>query len=261
METMKKGVQDSLRYIPLLQELVKRDFKMKYKRTYLGMLWSMLDPLLHMLVITIVFSQLLGRDIQYFAVYVMTGRLALTFFVQAANGGVSSFVGGGLYIKSVKMPLYMLPLSKAVSALINEALSLLALAFIIWITGAGFKWTILLLPVPIFYIFLFSFGMGMALATWMVFFRDTSHLFGVVTTLLQFLTPVFYSADSVPVNFQWIFQINPLYHFVTMMRKLVMYGTLPTLIDHLICVSCCAAALLVGAAVYRNGRNKFILHL
>ncbi|MCL2030938.1 MAG: ABC transporter permease [Oscillospiraceae bacterium] len=261
MEAIRKGLRDSARYIPLLREMVKRDFKMKYKRSYLGIVWSLLDPLLHMLILALVFSQLLGRDIQFFPVYIMTGRLIFTFYSQATNFCLTSITGGKLYIMSVKMPLYMLPLSKTISALVNEALSLLALLFMMLITGAPFHWTALMFPVPVLYVFLFSFGLGMALSAWMVFFRDLGHLYSVFTTLLMFITPMFYSADIYPQQYLWAFKLNPLYHFVQMFRNIVLYGHLPPLTDHAICAAYCAGALIVGAAAFKKGKNRFVLYL
>lgn len=260
-ETIRRNLQETVRYLPLLRELIKRDFKMKYKRTYLGILWTLLDPLLHMMVILIVFSQLIGRNIQYFAAYVMTGRLMVQFFSQASGYCVNSFVGGGLYIKSVKMPLYMLPLSKTISALINKGIAMIILVFIIFFTGIELRPMMLLFPIPVLYAFLFSYGIGLAFGTWMVFFRDVGHLHGVLTTLLHFLTPTFYSVDIIPPNYQWIINSNPIYHFATMMRNLVMYGNMPTLTDHMICAMFCAGALIMGIAAFQKGKNTFIMHL
>ena len=261
METVKKNISENVKFLPLLGELIKRDFKMKYKRTYLGVLWTLLDPLLHMLVIIIVFSQLLGRDIPHFAAYVMTGRLIVQFFIQATGFCITSFVGGGLYIKSVKMPLYMLPLSKTISALINFAIALIVLVPILIASGVELRLMALLFLVPVLYAFLFSFGIGLALGTWMVSFRDVSHLHGVLATLLFFLTPIFYPIEIIPQSYLWIIQSNPLYRFADMMRNLVIYGSFSTLNDHLICIVCCAVALILGITVFQKGKNSFILHL
>jgi ABC-type polysaccharide/polyol phosphate export permease len=261
MGAIKKGIGESVRFLPLLRELIKRDFKMKYKRTYLGILWTLLDPLLHMLVIIIVFSQLLGRDIQFFAAYVMTGRLMVSFFTQTTGFCIGSFVGGGMYIKSVKMPLYMLPLSKTISALINFGIALIVLAPILYFSGVQLRLMMLLFPLPILYAFVFSYGFGLALGTWMVYFRDVSHLHGVLATLLFFLTPIFYPIEIIPQNFLWVIQSNPLYHFVTMMRNLIMYGSIPSLTDHLICTAFCVGAMILGISVFRKGKNAFILHI
>ena len=261
MERIKKGLQDTVKYLPLLRELIKRDFKMKYKRTYLGVLWTLLDPLLHMLVIIIVFSQLLGRDIEHFAAYVMTGRLVVNFFTQATGFCISAFVGGGLYIKSVKMPLYMLPLSKTISALINTALSMIVLALILVFTGVHLRPMALLFFIPVLYAFVFSYGFGLALGTWMVFFRDVSHLHNVFTTLLFFLTPIFYQIDIIPPSYMWLMRSNPLYHYVTMLRNLVVYGNMPALADHMICTAFCVGAMIMGIAAFRKGKNTFIMHL
>jgi ABC-2 type transport system permease protein len=261
MEAIKAGLRDTVKYLPLLRELIKRDFTMKYKRTYLGILWTLLDPLLHMLVIIIIFSQLVGRDIQHYAAYIMTGRLTVQFFTQASGFCVNAFVGGGLYIKSVRMPLYMLPLSKTVSALINKLIALIILFFVILFTGVPFQPLMLFFPIPIMYTFLFSFGFGIALGTWMVFFRDVGHLHGVLATMLFFLTPIFWPIEIVPQNFMWIVKANPMYHFVTMMRNFVMYGNMPTTTDHMICAAFVIGALILGATAYNRGKNSFILHI
>jgi ABC-type polysaccharide/polyol phosphate export permease len=261
MEAFRKNAGQFRKYLPLLREMIKRDFRMKYKRSYLGILWTLLDPLLHMLVILLVFSQLFARDIQYFAAYVLTGRIIFQFFSQATNFCLGSVTGGKLYVTSVKMPLFMLPLSKTVSALINESLALICLLFVLVITRVELHVTALLFPIPLFYIFIFSFGFGMALASWNVFFHDTQHLYGAFSTLLWFATPIFWHIDIIPENLIWLIKLNPAYHFVTMFRAMVINGQMPDFSDHLICITFCAAALIIGTTVFNKTKNRFILHL
>jgi ABC-type polysaccharide/polyol phosphate export permease len=227
----------------------------------LGILWTLLDPLLNMIVLTVIFSTLFGREIANFPVYLMSGRMIFTFFSQGTGFCLTSISGGGLYIKSVKMPLFMLPLSKVLSALINDILSLIALFAIMLLTGADFYWTIVLFPLPVLYTMLFSLGVGMMLAAWVVFFNDVSYLYSILITLLMFCTPIFYQDTIYPENVAWLFKSSPIYRFVQMFRDVIMNGAVPELSAHLICLAWCAGALVIGGLVFRKSKEKFILYL
>jgi ABC-type polysaccharide/polyol phosphate export permease len=249
------------RYRFLLWQLIQRDFKSKYKRSVLGVLWTLLNPLLTMIVLTIVFSNLFRFDIPNFPVYLLSGQIVFGFFSEATNTSMVSVIAGGGMIKKVYIPKYILPLSRVLSSLVNLLLSLLAFLLVIWITRAPMYWTIVLLPIPLFYVFLFSLGVGMLLSAATVFFRDLSYLYGIVLTAWTYLTPIFYPATIIPENLRFILALNPLAHFIQYFRNVTLYGILPNLWQNIVCLSCGCVALLLGTYVFMRNQDQFILYI
>lgn len=258
---MKKYWYNFKKYKYLLLELVRKDIKVKYKRSYLGIIWTLLNPLLMMIVLTMVFSTLFKRNIPNFPVYLLTGKMMFEFFSQATKGAMGSIVGGSSLLKKVYIPKYIFPLSKVLFAFVNLGFSLIALLLVMIVTKTPFNWTLIMLPLPLFYIFLFALGMGLILATYTVFFRDIMHLYGVVLTAWMYFTPLFYPAEIIPKKFTWILKVNPLYHTITMLRNLVLYNQVPTLKDNIICLSFGIFSLIIGLFVFYRKQDKFILNI
>lgn len=249
------------KYHYLLEDLVAKDFKLKYRRSVLGFLWSILNPLLMMLVITAVFSNMFKSDIEYFPVYYLCGYLIFNFVIEATNGALTSIVQSGYLIKKVYIPKYIFPLEKTSFALVNILFSLVAVFFVIFITGMPLKPTILLLPIPFAYTFLFSTGLGLILASLNTFFRDTGHLYSVWTTAWMYLTPLFYPMSAVSEEIQSIIHCNPLYYYVTYVRSLVMNGTVPDLNTNLICLAFAITFFIIGLITFKKNQDRFILYI
>lgn len=249
------------KYHFLLQDLVARDFKLKYRRSILGFLWSILNPLLMMLVITAVFSNMFKSDIQYFPVYYLCGYLIFNFVVEATNGALTSIVQSGYLIKKVYIPKYIFPLEKTTFALVNVVFSFAAVLLVILITKMPIQPTILLIPIPVFYAFVFSTGLGLILASCNTFFRDTGHLYSVWTTAWMYLTPLFYPLESIPESIQKFIFYNPLYYFVTLLRELVIEGRMPDPAMHLTCICFSLLFLLVGLFIFKRSQDRFILYI
>lgn len=258
---MKKYWQNFKKYRHLLVELVRKDIKVKYKRSYLGLLWTLLNPLLMMIVLTLVFSTLFKHNIPNFPVYLLTGKIIFDFFSQATNGAMGSVIGGSSLLKKVYIPKYIFPLSKVLFAFVNLLFSLIALLIVMIVTKSPFNLTLLMLPLPLFYVFLFSLGLGLILATYTVFFRDIMHLYGVVLTAWMYFTPLFYPAEILPSNISWILGINPLYHSIQMLRDIVLYNKIPTLMNNLVCLSFGVITLLIGLFVFYKKQDDFILSI
>lgn len=254
-----------LKYVPLLSELVKRDLKVKYRRSVLGFIWSLLNPLLMMLVISAVFSAFFRFDIPNFPIYLLCGQVMFTFFSEATNTAMGSVIGGSSLIKKVYIPKYIFPLSRTLSSLVNLLFALLAIVIMLVITGTPVRTTMLLFWVPIFYVFLFAVGMGMFLSVLAVFFRDMVHLYGVLLTAWMYFTPIFYPAKLLTENenplIRAITTWNPLYHFVGYFREVILYGTIPSLEENLICLSFGLVAVVLGVFVMFKNQDKFILHV
>lgn len=254
-----------LKYVPLLNELVKRDLKVKYRRSVLGFIWSLLNPLLMMMVISAVFSAFFRFDIPNFPIYLLCGQVMFTFFSEATNTSMSSIIAGSSLIKKVYIPKYIFPLSRTLSSLVNLLFALFAIVIMLVITGTPVKATVLLFWVPIVYVFLFATGMGMFLSVLAVFFRDMVHLYGVLLTAWMYFTPIFYPAKLLTENenalIRMVTKWNPLYHFVGYFREVILYGTLPSLKENLLCLSFGLVAVALGVLVMFRQQDKFILHV
>ena len=250
-----------LRFRHLLRLLVRRDFVARYRKSVLGVLWSLLNPLLTMLVLAFVFSYLFRRSIPYFPVYLISGQLIYGFFNESTRQAMDSVVRSEGIIKKIYVPKYIFPVSRVLSSLVNVAFSFLAFLLVFIVTGAPFRWTMLLLPVPIFYAFAFSLGVSMLLSALNVFFRDLHYLYGVFLLMLMYLSAIFYPVDIMPANFVAILGLNPIYHYIDYFRSLALYGRVPDLWANMVCIGFALAALCSGMYVFMAKQDKYILHL
>ena len=249
---MKDYLNVFIKYRYLLEDLVAKDFKLKYRRSILGFLWSILNPLLMMLVITAVFSNMFKSDIEYFPVYYLCGYLIFNFVIEATNGALTSIVQSGYLIKKVYIPKYIFPLEKSSFALVNVLFSFVAVVIVILITGMPIKTTIFLIPIPIFLAFIFSTGLGLILASMNTFFRDMGHLYSVWTTAWMYLTPMFYPISIIPDNIKTVIYYNPLYYYVTYLRMLVIDGEIPGMEINVICICFSFLFLLIGLLIFKK---------
>lgn len=249
------------RYRFLLKQLVQRDFKTKYKRSILGVLWSFMNPLLTMMVMYIVFSTLFKSNIVNFPVYLLSGIVCWNFFSEVTGSCLTSITGNTALITKVYVPKYMYPLSRTISSTVNLGLSLIPLVIVMMLTGTRLTVRILLLPFPIICLFLFSFGMGLLLASMMVFFRDTQFLWGVISILWMYLTPIFYDAEIIPAQYMTLYKMNPLYHIIRIMRILLINGVSPEPKAYLLCAAASLIPLILGALVFKKTQDRFVLYL
>ncbi|MFA6845369.1 MAG: ABC transporter permease [Sphaerochaetaceae bacterium] len=260
---IKESTHTFFRYSNLLHELVRRDIKLKYRRSFLGYLWSVLNPLMVMLVMTAIFSRLFRFDIPNYPVYLLTGQVIFSFHSEASNFSIGSITGGGALLKKVYLPKYIFTLSKVMSSLVNLVFSLGALLLVMLITRTPFTWKILLFPLVILQIFLFEVGLGMFLAQAAVFFRDIQYIWGVVLTLWTYSTPIFYPDSTLGTGrVAWIVRnLNPLYSYMTQFRDYVLYGQIPS--AHLVLLGCGWSLffLILGAATFYKAQDKFILYI
>ena len=186
---------DMKKFSPLLVNLVSKDFKIKYRRSTLGVIWSVLNPLLTMIVLTNVFGVLLRIQVPNFATYYIVGSCIWTFFSEATTNSLNSVIGSASLIKKVYIPKYMFPLEKCLFALVNFAFTLIAVLVVMIAQGVYPTWTTLLFPLPVMYCFVFVCGVSLFLSAANVYFRDIEHLYGVLLTLWMYLTPIIYPLD------------------------------------------------------------------
>ncbi|RGX55897.1 ABC transporter permease [Anaerotruncus sp. AF02-27] len=249
------------KYKALLIRLVQRDLKVKYRRSVLGYLWSLLNPLLMMVVMSIVFSYMFRFDIPNYPIYLITGQIMFTFFSESTNMAMGSIIGNASLIKKVYVPKYIFPVSRVLSCFVTLLFSLVAVVIVMFATRTPVTPVILLFPLPLCYVLLFSMGIGLILSVCAVYFRDTTHLYGVCTTAWMYLTPIFYPIASIPETVQPLIRLNPLFQFIDCFREIVLYGRLPTVQNTLASCFWCAAALLVGMWLFKRKQANFILHI
>lgn len=250
-----------MKYNNLLKNLVSRDIKVRYRRSVLGMLWTVLNPLLMMVVITIVFSTLFKQNIEHFPIYYLAGSLIFSFNSETTSNALYSIIGNASLMKKVYIPKYLFPLSKIVSGLVNLGFSLIAVFIVMLVLKVEFRPTLLLLPIPIFYTFLFSTGLGLLLAAITVFFRDMAHFYGVFVMAWTYFTPIFYPETILSDTAMKVMQFNPMYHYVNYMRDLILYGTFPSMKENLLCFLISAVMLIIGLTVFYKKQDKFVLYV
>ena len=256
-----RGIDLVKQYKYLLKTLVIRDFKIKYKASMLGVLWSFLNPLLMTFVYMFVFSTLFRSSIENFVVYLMSGIILFNYFTEASNLGMQSIVGNAGLITKVYMPKYILPISKVLSSGINLIISLIPLLIMMALTGVRFSKSLLLIPLVLLFLILFCVGVSLILAAAMVYFRDIQFLWGIFLTILNFLSPIFYPESIIPARFITLYHMNPMYQFLFFMRTITLGGISPTPITYLYCILASLGTLAVGLFVFRRSQSQFVLHL
>ena len=249
------------KYRFLIRQLVARDFRTKYKRSILGMFWSFLNPLLMMLVQYFVFSTIFKSDVPNFAAYLIIGTVMFNFFNEACGMALGSIVGNASLITKVYMPKYIYPLTRVMSSMVNLVISLIPLLIVCVITGVEFHKSALLAFFFLICLTVFSLGLGLLLSAAMVFFRDTQFLWGVLSMMWMYATPIFYPETILPEEFKFILQVNPLYHFLKNTRLCILSGISPEPVVYVQCLLLALGALLIGALVFRKAQDRFVLYL
>ncbi len=258
---------DMKKFLPLLKNLVSKDLKVKYRRSILGIAWSVLNPLFTMLVLTQVFGLLLKIKVPNFATYYIVGYSLWAFFSEATVNSMFSVLGSASLIKKVYIPKYIFPMEKAIFSLVNFGFSLIAVLLVMIIQGVFPTWTTLLFPIPVLYTFLFVMGMCLFLGAANVYFRDIEHLYSVLLTVWLYLTPIIYPVaifdgeGKMAAIAKRVVFLNPMTRYVEYFRDVVMYNTVPSIRENLICLSMSLIVLAFGAFVFNKAQDKFILHI
>lgn len=248
-------------YQALLYELVIRDIKVRYKRSFLGLLWTVINPILTMAVMTIVFSKLFRFQIENYTTYFLVGNILFSFFTEATTNSMHSVLDNSNLIKKVYVPKYLFPLSKVMSSVVNLFFSFIALIIVMVATKVPFQPTMLFAPILLCYVIMFAAGIGLILATIMVFFRDIAQLYSIITLLWMYLTPIFYPVDLLKENVPWALTLNPMYHYIEFMRKLVLDGILPGINENIICLLISSITLIFGLIIFYKKQDNYILYI
>lgn len=270
MKSISNMILNFKRYWFLTTQIISRDFKRKYKRSILGVVWSLLYPILMMAVLAVVFSKMFrfGSEGTNYLVYLMTGIIMWNYFNEATTSAMTSVVDNFGLINKVYIPKYVFPLSKCLFVGINFVLTLIPWLGIIILTRFGLgtypasiNIYYLILPFIFFLYFLFTIGIGLILSSVSVFLRDVFYIYGIILTIWNYYTPVFYNLSILPENLQPIFKFNPLYQFFNSVREIVLFGNCPSLKTIGILLFLAFASLLLGIGIFKKNQDKFIYYI
>ena len=252
-----------LKYRELFFQLVSRDIKLKYRRSFLGYIWSILNPFLNMIVLSIVFSNLFARGIPQFSIYVLIGSILFSFMSGSTSRSLTSIIGNTGLLKKIYVPKYIFTLTTVTSELIIFLFSLGALIIMLIATQTPVSWRFIFIFIPILELYIFCIGVGLFLAQATVFFRDIQYIWSVIITAWQFLSAIFYPADILPAYlYHLVSHYNPMYFYITMFRNFTIGGPNIGSLDLALRGAVAAGLiLLVGLVCFSYSKNKFILYI
>ena len=262
MDKMLQRLRGLYKYRDLVRQLVLKDIKLKYRRSFLGYIWSVLNPLLVMVVMYLVFAHMFRFDVENYPSYLIIGQTLFTFMTEATNQAIFSITGNGALLKKVYVPKYIFTLSKVTSSLVNLLFSMGAMLIVFILTRVRFSFTMLFIPVVLAQLYLFCLGLGLFLAQSAVFFRDIQYIYSVLSMAWMYLTPIFYPLGQLPEPMQHaIRRFNPMYQYLAQFRLLVLDRALPDAAD--VCYGFITAVLFlaVGSWAFIRKQNDFILYI
>jgi len=251
-----RAMSQLFRYRDLVWALVARDLKVRYRRSTIGFLWTMLQPLLTMLVLTIVFSALFRFKLEHYPVYALAGIMFWNFFSQSITASMNSLKGNASLVSKLPVPKAVFPLATVIAGVINLLLALVPLFVILLVTGQPIRPAVLFLPVPILLAALFTLGAGLALSPLAVLFYDTIEMVEVLLTMLMYLTPIFYPMTIVPEHYRWIVRFNPMRSVLEIFRDPIYFGKIPPITHLTVATVVTVIALLVGVVAFRRSSAR-----
>ncbi|HEX2253055.1 MAG TPA: ABC transporter permease [Thermoanaerobaculia bacterium] len=254
-------MRNILRYRDLVAYLVARDLKVRYRRSSIGFAWTMLQPLLMMLVLSLVFSTIFRFNVENYAVYALAGILFWNFFSQSIVTSMNSLRANAALLTKLPVPKVVFPLSTVLAGLVNLLLALVPLFVILVVTGHPLRPALLFLPLAILIATTFTFGAGLLLSPLAVFFSDIIELVTVLLTLAMYLTPVFYPMEIIPEHLRWAVRFNPLRSVLEVFRDPIYYGKVPPLSHLAVAVAASLAVLVVGAVAFRRSSDRIAFYV
>lgn len=254
-------IKNFIRYKDFLASVVKRDISKKYYKSYLGVLWTVLHPLLTAVVITIVFSALFQRSIPNFPVYLLCGQLLYHFNSDATSVSLNSMIKNNSIIRKIYIPKYMFVVSDLVVSFVNLLFAFIPLIAIVIYTGTKITWLWLLIPIVLLLQATFTLGISLILAAYGVFFRDLTHLYGVLLTMGHYLSAIFYPISIVPEKYLFLWRLNPLVNYITILRDIVHNAVLPSMDNIVIGVIYSILTLSLGCVIFSENQDRFFLYL
>jgi ABC-type polysaccharide/polyol phosphate export permease len=248
---------DIIRYRDLIYQLIRRDIVARYKRSVLGILWTMLQPLGIMIVLTIVFSSLFGGTSEYPA-YLLSGLIAWTFFAQTTTASIHQSVWGGALMRRINVPYTVFSVSSVGTGVVNLILSLVPLFLILLITKRPITWAVFFLPIPLLFLTAFALGIGLMLSSLAVRFPDISEMYQIIVQAWMYITPIMYPEKIIPESYQrWVLHLNPMYYLIRMFRTPIFEGSLPPLNIVIIGAAVSLVTLIIGWIYFSHQADKF----
>ena len=262
MELFKSRIINFLKYKDLVLALVERDIKLKYRRSFLGYLWSILNPLMIMGIMVLVFSNMFRFNIENYPVYLIIGQSCFTFLTESTNQAIWSITGNASLLKKTYVPKYIFTFAKVTSSCVNLIFSLGAMLIVFLICRIHFGVAFLFIPVILVQLYCFCLGIGLFLAATNVFFRDIQYIYNAVTTAWMYMTPIFYPLDQLPENLQWLIKhLNPMYFYIDQFRDVVLNNHVPGPMLMGAGIGAAILALALGSYVFIKNKDKFILYI
>ena len=256
------GKSNWVGYRDLVGQLVSKDLKLKYRRSFLGYLWSILNPLMVMFVMVLVFSNIFRFEIENYPVYLIIGQTIYNYVNNATVHAIYSITDNGALLKKVYVPKYIFPMSKVTSDLLDFVFSLGAMILVMVVTGIRFSMYLILIPYVAVELYVFTLGMGLFLAQAAVFFRDVRYIYNVFLVAWMYATPIFYPISILPTRIRWIVtHLNPLYYYMEQFRCLVLEQRLPSPV--LVARGWIISLLVLGIGYlfFKKSEDKFILYI
>jgi len=245
----------------LFSQLVKRDFTVKYKRTVLGLLWSVLNPLLQLIVMWLVFSNFFGANIEHYVIYLFAGNMIFSYFSEATSTGMTSLLDNSGIFTKVNVPKYLFLFSKNIASLISFGLTLIIFILFCMFDGITVTGNVIFVLYPILWLVIFNIGVGLILSAAFIFFRDLQYLWGIFTLLLNYLSAIFYTVSTYEYRIQCLFFANPIYTFIYYVRSVVIDGIVPSLWLHLLIALYSMFAFGIGAWLYKKYNHEFLYYV
>jgi len=254
-------IRDAYRYRDLIWALALKELKIRYKRSFLGFLWALLNPLLQMVVMTLVFSTIMKIDIPHYAIFLLSALVPFTFFSQSLSYAAESIVGNGDLIKKVRVAKLVFPIAALVSNAINLFLSLIPLAIIVLVMRHPFHWTWIYLPVPLLALSILTLGASFFFAAANVYYRDVAHILQIILQVWFYVTPILYDINFFPQKFHWLFKLNPLIYALNGFRLSVYNGQLPQMQSVVASFVCGFVSLYIGFRIFRRFQDSFVFYV
>ena len=245
-----------LRYRDLIAALVARDLKVRYRRSAIGFVWTMLQPLLFMLVLQMVFASIFRSGVDNYPVFALAGILFWNFFSQSITASMNSLKGNAQLLHKLPVPHAVFPVATVISGVVNLTFALVPLIGLLIYTGRGLTWALLFVPVAILIAAVFTLGAGLLLSPLAVFFHDTVELIGVFLTLLMYLTPVIYPMSIIPERMRNIVRYNPVRSILETFRDPIYYGKIPPISHLSVAIGIALVALVIGAIAFRKSSDR-----
>jgi ABC-type polysaccharide/polyol phosphate export permease len=254
-------IRELWRYRELAHILVAKEMKLRYRRSVLGFAWTMLNPLVTMVILSSVFTHVMRVQIDAFPVFVLSALLPWNFFVQSVVGGAMSIIHNESLLRNVRIPRAIIPIALTLSHLVNFLLALVPLVLVMVWQGVPLRPSIVVLPWFLVCHWAFTTGIVLVLSIWTVYFRDLGQIVEVSLTALFYLTPILYPLSLLPERFAGLLRLNPLVHLILPIRSLFFDGVIPEPSAFLIAGAIGAVTFAVGLAVFRSREDRLLVLL